>query len=395
MDFDDAPDERAFRMEVRAWLDGNVAPEHRIRAGADDLFDMGSAEYAAACRAWQRRLFEAGYAGLTWPVDHGGRGASLAFQIIFNQEQGRFSLPIGLSMVSVGMVGPTLIVHGTKDQQDRHLRRILRGDEAWCQLFSEPGAGSDLPSLRTRAEADGDSFVVNGQKVWTSFAQHSDWAILLARTGPSGSGRAGITYFLCDMRSPGIEVSPLRQITGVAHFNEVFLTDVRIPAENVVGEVDDGWRVARTTLGSERATIAGTPKFRAVVDDLLALARRRGRAGDGVLRQELARAYTNARLLEFMGFRLQTALSQGRLPGPEASVLKLLLSRQHQLVGDLGVGIEGPAGTLWDDTGGAVAEWQRRLCDQFLVRIGGGTDEVQRNAVAERALGLPRDPTSV
>lgn len=391
MDFEDSPDEHAFRMEARAWLDANVAAEHRTRAGAEDLFDMGSPEYAAACRQWQRRLFEGGYAGLTWPVDHGGRGASLAFQIIFNQEQGRFSLPIGMSMVSVGMVGPTLIVHGSEDQRDRHLRGILHGDEMWCQLFSEPGAGSDLPSLQTRAEADGDSFVVNGQKVWTSFAQHSDWAILLARTGTPGSGRAGITYFLCDMRSPGIEVRPLRQITGVAHFNEVFLTDVRIPVENVVGEVDGGWAVARTTLGSERATIASTPKFRAVVDDVTALARNRNRRGDKVVRQQLARAYTNARLLEFMGFRLQTALSQGRLPGPEASVLKLLLSRQHQLIGDLGVGIEGPAGMLWVESDGTQAEWQRRLCDQFMVRIGGGTDEVQRNAVAERVLGLPRD----
>jgi len=394
VDFEDSPDERAFRMEARAWLDANVAPEHRTRAGANDLFDMGSGEYADACRNWQRRLFEGGYAGLTWPVEHGGRGASLAFQIIFSQEQGQFSLPIGLSMVSVGMVGPTLIVHGTQEQQDRHLRAILRGDQAWCQLFTEPGAGSDLPSLQTRAEADGDSFVVNGQKVWTSFAQFSDWGILLARTGPPGSDRAGITYFLCDMRSPGIEVRPLRQITGAAHFNEVFLTEVRIPAHNVVGEVHRGWAVARTTLGSERATIASTPKFGAVVDDLIALARDRDRRRDGVIRQQLARAYTNARLLEFMGFRLQTALSQGRLPGPEASVLKLLLSRQQQMVGNLGVGIEGPAGMLWTESDGVQAEWQRRLCDQFLVRIGGGTDEVQRNAVAERVLGLPRDPRS-
>jgi alkylation response protein AidB-like acyl-CoA dehydrogenase len=315
-------------------------------------------------------------------------------QVIFDQEQARFSVPLGLFMVSVGMVGPTLIVHGSDDQRRDHLRPILRGDEVWCQLFSEPNAGSDLASLQTRADTDGDAFVVNGQKVWTSFAQHSDGAILLARTGAPGSGRAGITCFLCDMHAPGIDVRPLRQITGVAHLNEVFLTDVRIPATNVVGEAGGGWSVARSALGSERALIGGNANSMSVVHALIALARRHGRDNDPVIRQNLARAFSNARLLDFLGFRLQTALSRGRQSGPEASILKLLVSRQFQQVGDLGVGVEGAGGTLWSETEGDRATWQHRLCDQYLVRLGGGTDEVQRNIVAERILALPREPAS-
>jgi alkylation response protein AidB-like acyl-CoA dehydrogenase len=354
------------------------------------VLDVGSEAYAKECREWQRQLYDGGWAGLTWPTAFGGRGASVMESLIFNKEQARYSVPIGHFTVATAMVGPTLIAHGRDDQRSAHLPAILRGDQVWCQLFSEPGAGSDLASLQTKAERDGDDFVINGQKVWTSFAQYSDWAILLARTGEPGSGRAGITYFLCDMTTPGVEVRPLRQMTGVAHFNEVFLTDVRIPSANVVGEVDGGWTVARTTLGSERAAIGGNAHGRAMVEALIELAQRHDRNGELVARQELSRAFINARLLEFLGFRLQTALSHGRMPGPEASVLKLLMSRQFELVGDLGVQLEGPWGTLRrgaDDRG----TWQRRLCDQFAVRIGGGTDEVQRNIVAERVLGLPRE----
>ncbi|MGO8871657.1 MAG: acyl-CoA dehydrogenase family protein [Acidimicrobiales bacterium] len=392
MDVEDSPEERVFRNEVQAWLDGTVPEAYRTQSWASDLIDVGTSDFADACRSWQRLLFDGGYAGLTWPSEFGGRGASIGQQLILSQELGRYSLPIGLFLVAVGMVGPTLIVHGTTEQQEAHLRPILTGEEVWCQLFSEPGAGSDLTSLQTRAQRDGDEYVVNGQKVWTSFAQHSDWAILLARTGGPGTGRHGITSFFCDMRTPGIEVRPLCQMTGVAHFNEVFLTDVRIPVANVVGEVDEGWTVARTTLTSERMTIGGTGNLGSMVDALVDTAGLHGRQEDPIVRQGLARAYTNARLAEFLGLRVQTELSHGRMPGPEASILKLLMSRQLQLIGDLGVSIEGPAGALWTTEDGAQSVWPRRLCDQFMVRIGGGTDEVQRNIVAERILRLPREP---
>ena len=393
MDFDDTAAELAFRSEVRAWLDATVEPRYRTGTASMGIANVNSPTYADECRAWQRTLADGGWAGLTWPVEHGGRGAGIMDQLIFGQEQARYSVPVGLFLVAVSMVGPTLIAHGTDRQRAEHLRAILRGDEAWCQLFSEPNAGSDLTSLQTRAVRDGDVFVVNGQKVWTSYAQHADWAILLVRTGAPDSGRHGITYLLCDMRSPGVEVRPLRQITGVAHFNEVFLDDVRIPVANVVGEVDAGWTVARTTLGSERAMIGGLVNTRAVLDDLVALARRHGVDTDPTARQDLARVFTNSRLLEFLGYRLQTSLSQGRMPGPEASVLKMLLSLQLQLIGGLGVRIQGAAGTLWDEGGDDHAVWQHRVCDQFAVRLGGGTDEVQRNIVGERVLGLPREPT--
>lgn len=394
MDFDDTQAEQAFRAEVREWLDANVETRYRTGSAAIGLANVNNPSYAEECRAWQRRLFDGGWAGLTWPTGFGGRGAGIMDQLIFGQEQNRYAVPTGLFLVAANMVGPTLIAHGTDVQRQRHLLPILGGDEVWCQLFSEPNAGSDLASVQTRAVLDGDEFVVNGQKLWTSYAQYADWAILLARTGPPDSGRAGITYLLCDMGSPGVEVRPLRQITGAVHFNEVFLTDVRIPVTDVVGEVDAGWTVARTTLGSERAMIGGLANTSAVLADLMALARDRGRSGDAVARQDLARVYTDARLLEFLGFRLQTSLSQGRMPGPEASVLKLLLSRQLQRIGSLGVGIEGASGMLWTEAGDHNGGWQQRLCDQFAVRLGGGTDEIQRNIVAERALGLPRQPAA-
>jgi len=394
VDFDDTPAEHAFRTEVREWLDANVEPRYRTGSASIGLANVNNANYADECRTWQRRLFDGGWAGLTWPAGFGGRGAGIMDQLIFGQEQNRYAVPTGLFLVAANMVGPTLIAHGTDAQRQEHLLPILRGDEVWCQLFSEPNAGSDLASVQTRAVRDGDEFVVNGQKVWTSYAQYADRAILLARTGPPDSGRAGITYLLCDMRDPGVEVRPLRQITGAVHFNEVFLTDVRIPVADVVGGVDAGWAVARTTLGSERAMIGGLANTSAVLADLVDLARDRGRARDAVVRQALARVHADARVLEFLGFRLQTALSQGRMPGPEASVLKLLLSRQLQRIGSLGVEIEGASGMLWTEAGGHDGGWQQRLCDQFAVRLGGGTDEVQRNIVAERVLGLPREPTA-
>jgi alkylation response protein AidB-like acyl-CoA dehydrogenase len=293
--------------------------------------------------------------------------------------------------VGIGMAGPTLIAHGTEAQKQRYLPALLQGDEVWCQLFSEPEAGSDLAGLRTRAERDGDEFVVNGQKVWSSGAQHSDWGILLARTNPDVPKHKGITYFLVDMRTPGIDVRPLRQITGHAHFNEVFLTDVRIPAENVVGKVDAGWGPTHTTLANERTLIGGSNQ--AVTSArLIDLARRCGRDQDPTVRQKLAAFHTRTQVLRYMNFRVQTALSHGRQPGPEAATTKLFLSQHLALTGDLVLQITGADGMLHRDSALDGGAWQQVFLGQWASRIGGGTDNIQRNALGERVLGLPGEP---
>ena len=293
------------------------------------------------------------------------------------------------------MVGPTLMAWGTPEQQAQHLEPMLRGEALWCQLFSEPGAGSDLPSLITRAERDGDHYVVNGQKVWTSFAQFADWGILLARTDRTTKSRDGISYFLVDMTTPGIDVRPLRQATGVAHFNEVFLTDVRIPAANLVGAEGEGWQVARTTLASERISIgSGRGTTFADVTDLLAARRALGFGLDPLQRQQVAQAYISFELMRYLGLRVQTSISQGRAPGAEASILKLAISAQSALLGDLGLALLGPAGVASDDRVPEADFWRDKFVGQWSMRIGGGTDQMQRNQIGERVLGLPREPQS-
>ena len=280
---------------------------------------------------------------------------------------------------TIAMVEPVLRHHADDAQRDRFLDPLLRGEETWCQLFSEPGAGSDLASLATRAEADGDEFVANGQKVWTSNAHLCDWAILLARTDPAAPKRAGITFFLLDMTTPGIDVRPLRQITGTAHFNEVFLTDVRIPAERVVGGVGGGWAVAKTVLQHESVVIgrAGAAHGAAA---LVEVARRREQADDAVVRQRLARATTDEWILE-----------RAR-PGTDGSVLKLAWSEGRARRGELGVDLLGPAGTLYDGDAPEDGVWQVEFLNRFWGTIGGGTSEIHRTMVGERVLGLPREP---
>jgi alkylation response protein AidB-like acyl-CoA dehydrogenase len=395
VDFEDTPAEAAFRAEARSWLAAQAAPKAegspatRFAHLADPHADA-DAEHVRRCKQWQRTLYDGGWAGITWPKEYGGRGGSAIQAAIFNQEQSHFEVAVGLFAVATGMVGPTLISHGTDAQKSWALDSMLRGDEVWCQLFSEPGAGSDLAGLSTRAVRDGDEWVVNGQKVWTSGAHHSDWGILLARTDPDAPKHRGITYFLVDMRTPGIDVRPLRQINGVAHFNEVFLTDVRIPASNVVGEVNGGWGVALTTLTSERTLIGGGVGLR--FDDLRHLAVRAGRTDGAAARQSLAGAYTRFELLRYLGLRVQTAISQGRTPGPESSVLKLAYSRHVAANGDLVLALEGAAGMLFAGDANDGGFWQQLFLGQWSSRLGGGTDEVQRNIIGERVLGLPGEP---
>jgi alkylation response protein AidB-like acyl-CoA dehydrogenase len=384
MHIGDSEAEATFRAEANSWLSGTAAPHDPATRTSHP--DLGA--HVHACRAWQAVLAANGWAGITWPKEFGGRGGTAIQAAIFAEEQAKFDVATGSFAVAIGMAGPTLIAHGSPDQQSRFLGPMLRGEHVWCQLFSEPDAGSDLASLGTRAELDGDTWVVNGQKVWTSLGQFADYAILLARTNPDVPKHHGITYFLLDMSTPGIEVRPLRQITGVAHFNEVFLNDVRIPSDNVVGGVDRGWSVARTTLNSERAFIGGGSNSWSV-DELIEMAAKRGLTSDPIVRQDLMRAETRAATLRFLGYRLRTAMSRGTVPGREALIMKLAYARHWAATMDVAMSLLGPDGMLHDSD----ENWQHAFLSQYAIRLGGGTDEVQQNIIGELGLGLPREPS--
>jgi alkylation response protein AidB-like acyl-CoA dehydrogenase len=396
VDFDDTPEEAGFRAEARAWLD-----VHAIPKGHPDDFSAGmwSTEYSEEtyvkrCREWQGVLAGGGWAGITWPVAFGGRGGRPIEAAIFNQEQARYGVSNGVFAIALGMVGPTLLAHGTDEQRARYLPPMLRGDEVWCQLFSEPAAGSDLAGLTTRAVLDGDEWVASGQKVWTSAAHRAEWGILLARTDADVPKHRGITYFLVDMRSPGIDIRPLRQMTGDSHFSEVFLDEVRIPATQVLGAVGDGWRVAQTTLASERSVIAGGSGG-ADPPGLIELARARGLAGDPLARQAVVEAHLRGELLRYLRLRTQTALSQGRTPGPEGSVMKLAYARFMQQMTTTAMHLQGALGMLDEPArlprGGV---WTTKFLHSPSLRIAGGSDQIQGNIIGERVLGLPAEPRS-
>ncbi len=394
MDFRDTPEEAAFRAEARAWLADHSPLRTAGSAPPATLTDAFSAEetdHVRGSKAWQATLYDGGWAGITWPKEYGGRGGTPIQAVIFADEQSHFDVPGSIFTQGIGMAGPALMVHGSQQQKDRYLAPMLRGDEVWCQLFSEPGAGSDLASLATRAERHGDRWIVNGQKVWTSSAHYSDFGILLARTGQPADRHRGISYFLLDMRTPGVDIRPLRQMTGSAHFNEVFLTDVAIADANLVGTVDGGWAVTRTTLTSERSLISalGGDRF----PRLLELARHTGGTADPRRRQALAHSYIGFQLVKYLGWRQMTALSQGREPGPESSVAKLALSVRLGEMGDLIMALQGPAGTLLSPDPN-VAYLDSLFLGQWSSRFGGGTEQVQRNIIAERILGLPREPAA-
>lgn len=397
MDHDESAGNARFRDEARRFL-AEHAPRYAARAGTGErpsalTFDAGSPaeiEHVRRAKEWQAVLYDNGWAGITWPREYGGRGQTIVEQIIFNQEAASFDLPAGVFAQGIGMAGPTLLAHGSSEQKERWLRPMLRGDEVWCQLFSEPEAGSDLAGLRTRAERNGDDFVVNGQKVWTSGAHYSDLAIMLARTDRDAPKHKGITYFVVDMTTPGIEVRPIRQITGTAHFNEVFLTDVRVPSANVVGAEGEGWRVSTATLTAERAFIGGSG--RDTFSPLLQVARRFGTTGDPIVRQQLADAYIERELLRYLGWRVQAAVLSGNRPGALGSVAKLVYGRHLGRVAATSKAIAGSAGMLAPEDDPELVDLDGRFLNQFGARIGGGTEDIQRNILAERALGLPREP---
>ena len=393
MDFDDTAEEAAFRAEARAWLEANANPK-----GHPDDFSAGiwSSAYSEdtlikRTREWQGRLYDGGWAGITWPTAVGGRGGRPIESVIFNQEQARFGVAVGVFTVAIGMVGPTLLRHGTPEQQERYLRAMLRGDELWCQLFSETEAGSDLANISTGAVLDGEEWVVTGQKVWTSSAPRAEWGILLARTDPDAPKHKGITYFVVDMATPGIDIRPLRQMTGDAHFSEVFLDEVRIPAANLVGEVGEGWKIAQTTLASERTAIAGGSGG-ADPPGLIALAQELGRSHEPLIRQAVVDAHLRSELLRFLRYRSQTALSQGKAPGAETSVMKLVYARFMQQMTNAAIQVQGPVAMLAGDQLPRGGVWTTKFLHSPSLRIAGGSDQIQGNIIGERVLGLPSEP---
>jgi alkylation response protein AidB-like acyl-CoA dehydrogenase len=392
VDFDDTPEEAAFRAEARAWLEANAVPK-----GSDEDFSAGvwSSDYSEdvyvkRCREWQGRLAEGGFAGITWPKAAGGRGGRPIEQAIFNQEQAHFGVSNGVFAIAIGMVGPTLLQHGSPEQQARYLPAMLRGDEVWCQLFSETEAGSDLANVSTKAVLDGDQWVVTGQKVWTSSAQRAEWGILLARTDADVPKHKGITYFLLDMATPGIELRPLRQMTGDSHFSEVFLDQVRIPAANVVGEPGAGWKIAQTTLASERTAIAGGSGG-ADPPGLIELAKQFGVNDQPLIRQAVVDAYLRSELLRYLRLRSQTALSQGTRPGSETSVMKLAYARFMQQMTNAAIQVQGATAMLAGEHLPRRGVWTTKFLHSPSLRIAGGSDQVQGNIIGERVLGLPAE----
>lgn len=395
MDFDDTAEEAAFRAEARDWLKENVPGVHR--SSESTIFvDVGDTEAVLRGKAWLKTLYNGGWAGLSWPKQYGGRDCSIMERVIWSQECGKAGAPASINTVGEGMVGPTIIAHGSDKHKKRFLPPLLSGDEIWCQLFSEPDAGSDIAAIKTGAVRDGDEWVVNGQKVWTSGAHYSDWGVLICRTNWDVPKHAGITYFIVDMHSEGVEVRPLRQMTGGASFNEVFFHEVRIPDDLRVGPVDGGWQIAVTTLMNERmslSTAAGAGGFK--TDEMLAPltvldSTGRRRADDPVIRQTAMRLYSESKILQWTGFRAISKLAKGSIPGPEGSAGKLALSRILKLSSDLMTKSMGMrlvcAATPDDERESAIFLFMPG------VAIGGGTDEVQKNIIGERILQLPREP---
>ena len=395
MDFDDAPAEAAFRAEARRWLDRHAKPkveaEQHLSVVGGFHDEPGSIEEA---RVWQRTLADAGWAAIHWPVAHGGRDGSPLEAMVFAEELARYDVPAQVCTIGIAMIGPTIIAHGSADQRDRYLRSMLRGDEIWCQLWSEPDAGSDLAGLRARAVRDGDEFVLDGQKVWTSGAHYAQFGLGIFRTDVEQPKHKGISCLVVDMASPGITVRPLRQITGGSGFNEVFFDGVRVPADNLVGELNDGWRVARTTLMNERYAAGALGSSSSGVEALLDLARSTGAALDPVVRQELAEVLTLGRLLDLTNARVRTSLVNGTIPGVEGSILKLAMATFGTKLAELGARLLGPAGVIVGPDAPEAGRWPDAVLGNIAMHIGGGTDEVQRNIIGELVLGLPREPAT-
>jgi alkylation response protein AidB-like acyl-CoA dehydrogenase len=388
VDFTYSDEEQAFRKDVRAWLGEHLTDRFRAlgtaSSYAEEEFDLR--------REWECMLGEAGWIGLAWPKEYGGREVTLMQQIVFDEEYARSGAPARLSFFGEQLVGPTLMAFGSDSQKHRFLPPILRGEEYWCQGFSEPDAGSDLANLKTRAVLDGDEWVITGQKVWTSLAQFATWIFVLCRTDPEAPKHRGISYLLCPLEQPGIDVRRIRQITGTAEFNEVFFEGARTREDLVVGGVNNGWRVAMGTLGFERGTafLAMQHRFAEEYWRLVDAARVNGKADDPVMRQRLARAYTGLQIMRYTGLRAITQVMRTGSPGVEASIAKLFWSQWHRDLGELAMDVLAPASILFDD--GRISEPQYNFLFARSHTIYAGSSEIQRNIVGERVLGLPKEP---
>src|SRR2546426_7520181 len=391
MNFEFTESEEAFRKEVRAWLERNLPDDLKGKAFAASRADV---EEVRRLRAGQKTMAGAGYVGRDWPREFGGRGAPITEIVILYQEMARAESPQIVNRGGVSMLGPTLMRFGTPAQQQRFLKNILTADELWCQGFSEPNAGSDLANLQTRAALDGDYFVVNGQKVWTSMAHVADWGFFLVRTDPNAAKHKGITFILVDMKTPGITIRPLRQMTGEAEFNETFLDNVRVPAANLVGKENEGWSVAITTLAYERdlLTFIRHISLRNALHRLVKLAQKQGRNTDPVVRQKIAELWIGEQALQLNGYRSLTKILKGGAPGPEGSTSKLFWSQVDQELALTATQVIGPYSQIADgrwapDDG----QWQFY---ELLARASGiraGTTEVLKDILGERGLGLPEE----
>ena len=386
MDFSDTPEEAQFREEARVWLAANVPTADELD-GLDDI---------AAAKLWQKRKYDAGWACLRWPKEYGGRDASAIEQVIWNQEEGKFDTPASVFGIGQGMAAPTMMAWARDEHKATHLPPLASGEDIWCQLFSEPAGGSDLAALRTRAEKDGDEWVINGQKIWTSGAHYSDYGILVVRTDPTVPKHKGLSYFFLDMKSPGVDVRPIKQISGGANFNEVYFTDVRIPDDQRLGEVGQGWQVALTTLMNERFSIGGGGMgvgFRQVFD----LARKVEIDGEPAIKDKNVRAklatwYTQETGLRFTGYRSMTALSKGETPGPENSIGKLVGASKTQDMASFAMDLLELSGAITDpDSVLGQGVFQQTFMGAPGGRIAGGSDEIMLNILAERVLGMPQD----
>ncbi|HEV3232826.1 MAG TPA: acyl-CoA dehydrogenase [Candidatus Dormibacteraeota bacterium] len=395
MDFELSPEDAAFRDEVRQWL-----ADHRRQIDETNRhhYDAGTDAFEAH-RAWEKTLYEGGWAGVAWPEAYGGRGASLFQQALFTEQYALAGAPERINRLGLGLLGPTLMVYGTEEQKQAHLSKVLACEEIWCQGFSEPGAGSDLASLRTKAVRDGDDFVINGQKVWTSFGAYSDWIFLMVRTNPEAPKHQGITFILVNMKTPGVEVRPIRQINGSALFCETFFTDVRVPVANVVDKIDNGWKVAMTTLGFERGTGLGTPvAFNKIWQQVVDQSRREPRYGgiaadDPDVRRRVAQGFIETRVFELNTQRVLTKLAKGEQLGPEASLSKLYWSEMETRLYELGNDVLGPKAELFKGADDAEegGQWNADYLYARASMIYAGTSEIQKNIIAQRVLGLPKE----
>jgi alkylation response protein AidB-like acyl-CoA dehydrogenase len=391
MDLRDRPEDEAFRKEVRAWLSDHVVGEYAALGGRGGSGDETFA-FEARLR-WEHELAAGGWTCLGWPIEHGGRGATIAQQVIFNEEYVRAKAPGRVGVMGEGLLGPTLIRYGTDAQKARFLPPIRQGTELWCQGYSEPNAGSDLANVATKAVLDGDEWVITGQKVWTSLAHQADWCFAVCRTEPGSARHKGLSYLLVPMDQPGVEVRPIQQLTRTSEFNEVFFDGARTARDNVVGQPGDGWQVALATLAFERgvALLGYQLSFRREFDHLVEVARERGLAGDPVLRQRLAAAYAELSIMRYNTLRSLSGVD-GPVAPPEASIAKLFWGTWHRRLGELAMDVLGPAATVAESFPYELGDFQRSFLFSRSETIYGGSNEIQRNIIGERVLGLPPEP---